>query len=77
MNDFTREELQDIYEVFDMQGACRLLGLKAKIKSMMDNYCEHDKKMEIVYTICCGTQWNHYQGDKGIARCYTCGEILK
>lgn len=42
MNDFTKDELKDIYEIFDMQGACRLLGLGSKIKSMIDNYCEHE-----------------------------------
>ena len=42
MNDFTKDELKDIYEVFDKQGACRLLELKAKIQSLIDNYCEHE-----------------------------------
>lgn len=46
MNDFTKEELQDIYEVFDRQGACRLLDLKSKIQSMIDNYCDQDCKHE-------------------------------
>ena len=52
MNEFTKEELLDIYEVFDMQGACRLLELKAKIKYMIDNYCEHEN----IYCKCVG-QW--------------------
>lgn len=42
MNDFTKEELREIYWVFDRQGACRLLTLKEKIQSMIDNYCEHE-----------------------------------
>jgi len=42
MSDFTKEELRDIYQIFDMQGACRLLGLKAKIKVMIDKHCDHE-----------------------------------
>ena len=41
MNEFTKDELQNIYELMDMNGACRLLELKAKVKSMIDNYCDH------------------------------------
>lgn len=43
MNDFTKGELQEIYGVFDRQGACRLLDLKSKIQVMIDTYCDKSK----------------------------------
>ena len=45
MNDFTKEELEYIWNyIFNGAASIRLDSheqLKDKIKSMMDNYCEH------------------------------------
>ena len=61
MNEFTKDELQNIYELMDMNGACRLLELKAKVKSMIDNYCEHEF---VIYN----KEYNHVE-------CIKCGNI--
>lgn len=41
MNDFTKEELQDIYDAV-MDTEIPILGyLPSKIQSLIDDYCEH------------------------------------
>ena len=41
MNEFNKEELQDIYDAV-MDTEIPILGyLPSKIQSMIDNYCEH------------------------------------
>lgn len=46
MNDFTKEELQYIYNYIFNGAACISVGdhddLKNKLKYMIDNYCDHD-----------------------------------
>lgn len=61
MNELTKGELTDIYELMDISGACRLLTLKAKIRYMIDNYCEHDGEIGKDYPaekcMKCNTMW--------------------
>lgn len=47
MNDFTKEELKEILYCITHYQSCKwsnpeLLQLESKIKSMIDNYCEHE-----------------------------------
>jgi hypothetical protein len=56
MIDFTKEELQIIYNFFerhrqDSYDDCRYASLLKKIQSMLDNYCEHEQAAipEVVY----------------------------
>ena len=47
MNDFTKEELQDLLKCIKLTGSefgnCQRLDLlKRKLQSLIDNYCEHD-----------------------------------
>ena len=51
MNDFTKEELEIIkhgvdwvFEHQDFKDKSSVLILGRKIQSMIDNYCEHDKR---------------------------------
>lgn len=50
MNDFTKEELEEIVSKFqDAPGSLNMdqvWGLVLKIQSMIDNYCEQDCKHE-------------------------------
>lgn len=41
MNDFTKEELQDIYDAVMDTSVAMFEHLPAKIQSLIDNYCEH------------------------------------
>lgn len=51
MNDFTKEELEDIYEAVMDTSIAMFDYLPSKIQSMIDNYCEHDPKASsISYT---------------------------
>ena len=49
MNDFTKEELQDLHALLyggmhdDHPVPDYLIILQDKIKSMIDNYCEHER----------------------------------
>ena len=43
MNDFTKEELEDLMIIVGEWGNHELY---TKIKSMIDNYCEHDQGYE-------------------------------
>ena len=42
MNDFTKEELEDIYDAIMDTSIAMLQHLPNKIQSMLDNYCEHE-----------------------------------
>lgn len=42
MNDFTKEELNRLYSLTIVFDGEAILPLRNKIKSMIDNYCEHD-----------------------------------
>ena len=42
MNDFTKEELEDIYEAVMDTDIAMFLHLPKKIQSLIDNYCEHE-----------------------------------
>lgn len=56
MNDFTLEELKQIYS--HMENEPR--ELMDKIKSMIDNYCEHE--------------WQEIFNERTYSRCNKCGE---
>jgi hypothetical protein len=47
MNDFTKEELEYIYNYIFNGAACISFGsheiIKNKLQSMIDNYCEHEE----------------------------------
>jgi hypothetical protein len=61
MNDFTKEELEEIkYFIFGNPKSNNDLCLK--IQSMIDNYCEHD--------------WVHSYREKEYELCSKCGEEL-
>lgn len=76
MNDFTKEELQQIY--LDMSHNILLYGkdrvdifylqLRDKIESMIDNYCEHK-------ITCIPNESGH--GHTWIKKCRKCGKDLK
>ena len=59
MNDFTKEELQDIYDAV-MDTEIPILGyLPSKIQSMIDSYCEHEIEIDYSpYGLCknCGAK---------------------
>lgn len=67
MNEFTKEELEDIYNCVwiydDLHDDSTHEYLLKKLKSMIDNYCEHEPANECIalpigkYTKCvkCGT----------------------
>lgn len=42
MNDFTKEELEDIYAAVTETSVSMIGHLPVKIQSMIDNYCEHE-----------------------------------
>ncbi len=73
MNDFTKEELEDIkskyeflsiIEPYSLEHLKFIRNLTGKIKSMIDNYCEHE-----FYLNGCG---------EGIyAQCHKCGQISR
>ena len=42
MNDFTKEELEDIYEAVMDTDIAMFLHLPKKIQSLIENYCDHD-----------------------------------
>lgn len=42
MNDFTKEELKTLYGLTTLFDGEAILPLRAKIKLMFDNYCEHE-----------------------------------
>jgi len=46
MNDFTKEDLQDIANALE-NWVPDHIGLRDKIQSMIDSYCEHDCKYTI------------------------------
>lgn len=54
MNNFTKEELEDICGSMDLRNIDRILDGKAplnmqlikKIQSMIDNYCDHENSCE-------------------------------
>lgn len=55
MNDFTKEELEEILVALDYvrDGIDEFLPanpLMAKLQSMIDNYCEHEKNVWPLYT---------------------------
>jgi len=62
MNDFTKEELQEILENIEQSiittGRQRI-GIVGKLQSMIDEYCDHD--FEITYRM------------KEITECHKCG----
>lgn len=41
MNNFTKEELQDIYDAVMDTSIAMFEHLPSKIQAMIDNYCEH------------------------------------
>lgn len=46
MNDFTKEELKWIYEAMENMmdaDSCEPERILMKVKSMIDNYCEHER----------------------------------
>lgn len=45
MNDFTKEELNDIYEAVMDTAIAMPIDLPSKIQSLIDNYCEHDFRL--------------------------------
>jgi len=82
MNDFTKEELEEIkgwadYCVGSGMSYTETDPLYNKIQSMIDNYCEHKSEPSILTTICCNTEWHYFKHNKGIAQCPNCWEILK
>lgn len=44
MNDFTKDELQQLYALSLVHENKCISPLRTKIQSMIDNYCEHDCK---------------------------------
>jgi len=42
MNDFTKEELIDIYDALMDTSIAIYEDLPSKVQSMIDNYCEHE-----------------------------------
>jgi hypothetical protein len=61
MNDFTKEELEDIYEAVMDTSIAMFIYLPSKIQSMIDNYCDHKEKFNDYDTCpiercknCCG-----------------------
>lgn len=51
MNDFTKEELQSVWRWADSHSEFEWYKkLATKIKSMIDNYCEHESD-DLIYTI--------------------------
>lgn len=57
MNDFTKEELEQIY--YHMENEPQ--QIMDKVKSMIENYCEH----EFIFTI-----------NDSKVRCYRCEKVL-
>jgi hypothetical protein len=55
MNDFTKEELEEIYELlthgFGENHKC--LTISHKLKSLIDNYCEHEPIWETPNHVIC------------------------
>jgi len=47
MNDFTKEELETLRSDHWSCGANGCPGLYDKLTEMIDNYCEHDSKIDI------------------------------
>jgi len=51
MNDFTKEELQDLYDdiwTYDYKHRKPpdyILAIREKLQSMIENYCEHEEKI--------------------------------
>jgi hypothetical protein len=73
MNDFTKEDLIEIYEYcnwnkYDTSHSDFRRNLRNKIKSMIDNYCDHKNNVWPLYTI---------SGDLPCAGfCYECGHAV-
>lgn len=68
MNDFTKEELEDLAKCINELYKKATINprisfkLKAKIKSMIDNYCEHDHE-KIDTNICYRCGWGVYRNE--------------
>lgn len=67
MNDFTKQELEDLEEFlsdapefFDDSDDC-LFNLHEKVKSMINNYCEHE--------------WVSAYTEREFCRCSKCDEV--
>jgi hypothetical protein len=60
MNEFTKEELEDLRDAVFISG--KPIELYDKLQSLLDNYCEH-KKEHVFYT----------ESNMGI--CKKCGQI--
>jgi len=58
MNDFTKEELKEIWESLDVErlqsGVYVYTELMNKIQSMIDNYCDHEWE-----NMCCACDLYH------------------
>jgi hypothetical protein len=64
MNDFTKEELEIIYDglwnLMKLGWIKTNLQLNKKIQSMIDNYCEHEhmlKTQPMLQCSCCHKSW--------------------
>ena len=66
MNDFTKKELQEIYNGLDDYPEIIYL----KLQSMIENYCEHEANKEI-YSI----RNSRLGAEKMINKCKKCGEF--
>lgn len=65
MNDFTKEELIDIYDALMNTEIPIFENLPSKVQSMIDNYCEHEKDGRV------------YDGILGLSfRCLKCGKFI-
>jgi hypothetical protein len=51
MNDFTKEELEDISYAIEM-ASLNNFSLKDKLESMIENYCEHEWVNGVYCDIC-------------------------
>ena len=47
MNDFTKEELQEIYDALDICYFGEYPFLRGKVRLMIDNYCEENAFVEL------------------------------
>ena len=62
MNDFTKEELQDIYDAVMDTDIAMFENLPSKIQTMIDNYCVHSE-----------SKANH---DYSVEQCKKCGALF-
>jgi len=62
MNDFTKEELEDIHygisEYGHLEEEARIVPLIIKVAEMIDNYCEHEKEGSVgLHNLCIKCGW--------------------